>query len=150
MHSAHRSARHQALAAVDKRPGAAAIEFVIVLPILVTVVLGMSDFGRLYYSAISITNAARAGAAYGCMNPYDTASHSAWQSSVQQAVIDELSASPVFDTSKVAVTVNSVTEADGLKRVSVQVTYPFKTIINWTFIPSSVDLSQTVVMRGIR
>ena len=133
-----------------QRRGAAAVELAIVLPILVTVLLGATDFGRFSYSAIAVANAARSGAARGSMNPLDSKTQAAWQTAVKQAAIDELSQSPAFDTSKLTVTVTSTIESSGSRRVSVQATYPFKTIVNWSFLPSSFNLQQTVVMRGIR
>jgi Flp pilus assembly protein TadG len=133
-----------------QRRGAAAVELAAVLPILVTVLLGATDFGRFSYSAIAVANAARSGAAYGSMNAFTSSSQAAWQGAVQQAAIDELSGSSAFDTSKLTIVVTSTTEGSGLRRVSVQATYPFKTIANWSFVPSSFNLQQTVVMRGIR
>lgn len=44
--------------------GAAAIEFALILPILVVLVFGVIEFGRVFNAQISITNAAREGARY--------------------------------------------------------------------------------------
>lgn len=41
--------------------GAAAVEFALVLPLLVLLVFGIIDFGRLYYEQITLTDAAREG-----------------------------------------------------------------------------------------
>lgn len=41
--------------------GAVAVEFAIVLPVLLTLVLGIMEFGRAYNAQISLTNAAREG-----------------------------------------------------------------------------------------
>lgn len=133
-----------------QRGGAAAIEFAIVLPVLLTILLGACDFGRVFYSTIAIANAARSGAAYASINPFDSATQTAWTAGVNQAVKDELSQITAFDTSKLTVTTTNVVESGGLRRVSVQVTYPFKTLISWSSIPSSFNLQQTVVMRCIR
>ena len=145
-----RSNCHARPTAHPQRRGSAAIELAIVLPILVTVLLGATDFGRFSYSAIAVANAARSGAAYGIMNPFDSSTQTAWQTAVKQAAIDELSQSPAFDTSKLTVTVTSTTESSGLRRVSVQASYPFTTIVHWSYLPFSFNLNQTVVMRGIR
>lgn len=45
----------------DER-GAAAVEFALVLPILLVLVFGIVDFGRLYFTQITLTDAAREGA----------------------------------------------------------------------------------------
>lgn len=41
--------------------GAAAVEFAIVLPVLLALLLGIMEFGRAYNTQISLTNAAREG-----------------------------------------------------------------------------------------
>lgn len=47
--------------------GAAAIEFAILLPILLLVIGGIVDFGRLLYTEIIVTNAAREGVRMAAM-----------------------------------------------------------------------------------
>jgi Flp pilus assembly protein TadG len=42
--------------------GAAAVEFAILLPILILVIAGIVDFGRAYFTQVTLTNAAREGA----------------------------------------------------------------------------------------
>ncbi|TFD19264.1 TadE/TadG family type IV pilus assembly protein [Cryobacterium sp. TMS1-13-1] len=44
--------------------GAVAVEFALLLPVLVLLVFGIFEFGRVYNAQISITNAAREGARY--------------------------------------------------------------------------------------
>ena len=137
---------------VERRPwrGVATTELVLVLPLLVTLFLGATDFGRVSYSTIAISNAARSGAAYASMNPYNASTQTAWTAGIDQAVTDELSQSSAFDTTKLTITITRTVESSGLSRVAVQVTYPFKTLIPWMFIPSSVTVQQTAVMRCIR
>lgn len=134
----------------ETRRGTAAVEFAIVLPLLVTVFLGATDFGRFSYSSIAIANAARSGAAYASMNPYPSSSPTAWTAGVNTAVANELSQSPAFNTSQLSIVVTTVLETGGLRRNSVQVTYPFTTIVNWPWLPATFNLRQTVVMRSLR
>lgn len=46
-------------------------EFAIVLPLLLLVAFGVLDLGRIFHSAITITNAAREGARYGMTHEDD-------------------------------------------------------------------------------
>ncbi len=46
----------------ERDRGAAAVEFALVLPILLVLVFGIIDFGRAYMAQISLTQAAREGA----------------------------------------------------------------------------------------
>ena len=45
--------------------GAAAVEFAIILPVLLLVMFGIIEFGTLMYDQIMVTNAAREGARWG-------------------------------------------------------------------------------------
>lgn len=47
-----------------RQKGQSLVEFALVLPLLLMLVLGAIDFGRLFYTKIIITNAAREGAYY--------------------------------------------------------------------------------------
>lgn len=62
----HRSSRLRhpvpGLAAPAARPGQALVEFALVVPILLLLVLGVIDFGRAWHSYQVITDAAREGA----------------------------------------------------------------------------------------
>ena len=51
--------------AVRGTRGAAIVEFAVVSPLLVLLLVGTIDFGRVFYTAMALTNAARAGAQYG-------------------------------------------------------------------------------------
>lgn len=49
--------------------GAAAIEFALVLPVLLFLVLGMVDYGWYFFCQLTVTNAAREGARAGTTVP---------------------------------------------------------------------------------
>jgi hypothetical protein len=136
------------------RRGAAAVEFALILPLLITIVLGCVDFGRFAYSYIALTNAARAGGAFGCMNVYTTATKGDWIILVQKAATDEMVQQTGYDPTKLKVTVTPIIETTGLKRVMVEATYPFKTIVNWPGLPTGngtpLVMKRTVVLRAIR
>jgi Flp pilus assembly protein TadG len=48
--------------------GAALVELVVSMPVLIVLLVGTSDFARAFYMSIELTNAARAGAQYGAYN----------------------------------------------------------------------------------
>lgn len=53
--------------------GAAAVEFALVLPLLLLLIVGMVQFGRVYSMQIQLTGAANDGARYLSVNPTDAA-----------------------------------------------------------------------------
>jgi Flp pilus assembly protein TadG len=47
--------------------GAAAVEFALVLPVLLLIIFGIIDFGRMLYTKITLTEAAQTGARAGAI-----------------------------------------------------------------------------------
>lgn len=45
--------------------GGAAVELVVVFPVVLLLLVGVIDYGRLFYTSVTVSNAARAGAEYG-------------------------------------------------------------------------------------
>ena len=135
----------------DRRRGASAVEFAVILPVLLLIVVGCVDFGRVMYLAIALTNSARAGAEYGIMNPYTSAQQGAWQSQIQQTAQNEMTQQTGYDPSKLSTSATVTIESTGLRRVRVQATYTsFQTLVSWPGIPHTLTLQRAIEMRVIR
>ena len=48
--------------------GISTVEMAAILPLLILLVLGATDLGRVFYDAIAVSNAARAGLSYGSLD----------------------------------------------------------------------------------
>jgi Flp pilus assembly protein TadG len=136
------------------RRGAAIVELAVILPVLLTIALLCVDFGRFAYCYIAVTNAARAGAAYGSSHALVGTSDPVWAAAVQAAVTDDFSQNKWYQASKLTVDQPVVTRdaTTGNWWVQVNVQYSFQTLIHWPFLPgysSPVALHRRVVMRGI-
>jgi Flp pilus assembly protein TadG len=132
------------------RFGLAAVEFAVILPLLMTIVLGCVDFGRFAYSYIALTNAARAGAAYAIMNPYLLADQAPWMARIQQTAQDEMYQQTGYVAASLTIQTTAFTDANGLQRVQITAGYPFQMIVPWPGIPNNVMLQTAVQMRAIR
>ena len=132
---------------ISRRCGAASVELAIILPVLLTVILGCIDFGRLSQTHIAVTNAARAGSGFASMHPFTSTTQAAWENQLRQAIADEMSD---FDANQIQVSATKTHDPNALWRVRVVVTYPFETTVNWPFIPNQLDLQRAVEIRGIR
>ncbi len=133
----------------DRRRGAAALELALIMPLLMVIVLGCVDFGRFVYTYIAVTNAARVGASFGSTHPVTSITWPLWEQQIRDAIAAELG--PAFDPAQIVVPAPVIkTDANALKRVSVQVSYPFATLVTWPALPNSITLTRTVQMRVIR
>lgn len=65
MHSINRFWRRPA---AESSQGSALVELALVLPMLVILIIGAAELGRLAYAAIEVGNAARAGLSYAAQN----------------------------------------------------------------------------------
>jgi Flp pilus assembly protein TadG len=108
------------------------------------------DFGRVFYAAIEVASAARAGAQYGVQN-YNTAVN---YNGMAQAALNDganvagLTASAsnfcMCSGAKVACTPPGCAEPQLFVQVTAKAT--FNTILNYPGIPSQVPLSFTAIM----
>ncbi|NCO65393.1 MAG: pilus assembly protein TadG [Candidatus Aquicultor secundus] len=61
----------RSLTSLHNENGASAVEFAIVLPLLLTLILGIMQFGLIFFNYISITHAAREGARWAALEQPD-------------------------------------------------------------------------------
>ena len=125
----------------DKRHGVAAVEFAIVAPVLITLVLGMIEVGRALMVQQVLVNASREGARTAVM---EGANVSAVKTYVQEYLAD-MSISVTQD--KIAVAPDPSTSANGTP-ISVTLTVPYSDV-NWLPVPQYVsgNLSASTSMR---
>jgi len=71
----------------DNDRGAAAVEFALVVPILITLIVGMIEFGLVYNAYIGVTHAAREGARMAAVGAYDAATVKARASQLDPAKV---------------------------------------------------------------
>ena len=135
-----------------RRRGGAALELAILLPLLISIILGCIDLGRFVVIYVTITNAARAGAGAGAMKPATVSTMSSWRNAVKFAVLDELSNQGGFEASAMTIPDPQwITETSPkFNRVQVKINYSFATIVQWPLAPSSFTISRTVEMRAVR
>jgi len=136
-------------AADSTRSGLAAMEFAAVLPILMAVLAGTADYCRFASTAMTVANAARCGAGYGCMHPYDTFTQEVFLRDCRQVVVNELSTTPGFDVSKATITIERQGVAPDDRSV-VTVSYPFRTVIHWAFLPRETTIVRKAALPMVR
>jgi Flp pilus assembly protein TadG len=126
------------LSAPRRRRASASVELALLAPPLAFLCIVAADYSRLFYYAQVVTNCARNGALYGCIDP----THAADTSGISGAALaDAPDMSPAPNVSSV-----TGTDTDG-SYVEVTVTWTFTTLTNYPGIPSSTTISRTERMR---
>lgn len=83
---------------LSKEQGQSLVEFTLAMPVLLLVLVGILDLGRVYYAYFTISNASREGARFASLSPYT-------DSDIQDAAVAE-AANSIFTLSRSDVTVS--------------------------------------------
>jgi Flp pilus assembly protein TadG len=128
----------------DRQRGVAAVEFALVLPLLLTVVLGAIDWGWYFFIDQLVTNAAREAARTGTLlPPRPTSTASQGENAAEAAGLAYLKRVNLSETGVDA----SFTTIDGTDAISVTITYPVGSLTG--FFPALLPehATATAVMR---
>ncbi len=69
--------------------GQSLLEFALLLPILLVILAGILDLGRLYYAYVAVTDAAAEGAAYAAIHPEASDEDIAiWANATSKGLVD--------------------------------------------------------------
>ncbi len=141
--------------------GQSAVEFALIVPVLVLTLVVISDFGRIFFISIAVNNAARAGAQYGSQTN-TTAADSAGmlsEASTDGADIPNFNTptasqctcgTPNPPTTPACSTISSIYCADASSNavfVTVDTSATFNTILSYPGVPSSMTLKGQAIMQ---
>lgn len=130
--------------------GAAAVEFAIILPLLVTLVFGIIEFSILFYNKAMLTNASREGARAGIVYAWpNRISDSEIESVVNTYCGNYLITFGAGDPPDVSISRSGTgIEAGNALTVTVDYHYDFLVLPNFiTTLVGGLDLSTVTVMR---
>lgn len=121
-----------------KRRAAVAVEMAVVLPLLLTILFGVIEFGWVYTVRQSLTNAAREGARTAAL-PEST------ETEIHARIAQYLQ--PLGLNSQVTIELTHATEADPTETVHITVPYSAVTLIGSYFGSTDFNLGATCSMR---
>lgn len=123
------------------------MELAVVLPLLILLLLAACDFGRFAHIQVAVASAARAGAGQASRSQPTAATRAQWEAEIHKAVRKELEGLADFRVHRLTIRITSQAETGGTSRASVQVNYPFRTLVSWGALPDLFTCQETVVFR---
>ncbi len=147
--------------------GSVMVEFAVTLPLLLGLCMAATDFGRIFYHAVTISNAAGVGAFYGARDPIRTGDNDGQQ----ERALDEMrnitatgDSEPVFvlgerkckcpedsdfmlDCDPIATRVCAGTYGAPRAYVKVTVSQPFPSFAPWPMLPANTVVARTAFQR---
>jgi Flp pilus assembly protein TadG len=129
---------------LKREEGAAAVEFALVLPLLILILFGIIEFGFVLYDQEVITNASREGARFGIVigSPRPSLSQI-------QGVVNTYLTNAGLNAGNATVSVSGAQGASGTD-LTVSVTYPYTFIVLPNFAASlsdTLNLSAATLMK---
>jgi Flp pilus assembly protein TadG len=123
--------------------GQSLVELALIAPVLIVLMLGVIDFGRVYFAHVAVTNAAQNGAAYAAQNAINAAD----TVGIKAAATGDTGQLLHTSGTNPAVTVTTGNDAQGRLYAEVKVHYTFTTIFPWPGLPNSFSVDRTVRAR---
>lgn len=130
--------------------GVAMTELAILMPLLVLLCLVAADLGRGCQCGIALANATRVGAEYGATRHYDAANAADFENRVTTAAREEFWSQCGLNPAELQITCKVTTSSDGLHQCKVSGIYPFRLLLQWPTMPSSILLVRTSTFRRFR
>jgi len=122
----------------NARKGAAAVEFAVILPLLMFLFGIGVDWARAFYFHLTITNASRNAAIWGCETP---------ERSTDTAGIAAVALRDTTSLGAGVTVASSVVTANGVSYVRVKVSYSFQSLTSLPGTASTQIIHQTTEMR---
>ena len=134
--------------------GNATVEFALLLPLMLLLVLGVVDFARLFYAAITVASAARAGVQYGAQDTIKAKDTAGMQTAASNDAADITGVTATAqsycecsDGTRVDCLTGTCGGASPPVYVQVTVQKTFTTLVDYPGIPHNTALSRTAIMR---
>jgi Flp pilus assembly protein TadG len=127
--------------------GTSLIEFALVAPVLIFLVIGLIEVGRYTYLGMLVAHAARAGVQYGAQNAISAADSTGMSNAtLHDAPNITISVTPTAFCSENGAVV-SCTGPSVTYYVQVTASGTFTSLLNYPGIPNRMPISSTVTMR---
>lgn len=139
-----------------REDGGALVELALLVPMFALMLVGAAEFGRLAYADIEVSNAARAGVAYGAQNHATASDTQGMQTAATQDAPDVTSitaTASTFCSCSDGTTITCVTSslcvspAHVIEYVQVNTSAPVDTGFHYPVFPTSYTLKGQAIMR---
>jgi Flp pilus assembly protein TadG len=136
---------------LSTRGGQTVVELALLLPLLLMLVIGVTEIGRYAYYDILVANAARAGAAYGAQGLAQAADAAGIQAAAHADGLNTMTITPIQQCGCSAASLGGCPSGavcpTPLVYIQVTAMEQFNSLFNYPGLPANLTLTSTVTMR---
>jgi Flp pilus assembly protein TadG len=136
---------------MSKRSGQTVVELALLLPLLLMLVIGVTEIGRYAYYDILVANAARAGAAYGAQGLAQAADAAGIRAAAYADGLSTMTITPIQQCGCSAAGLGGCPSGavcpTPLVYIQVTAMEQFNSLFNYPGLPANLTLTSTVTMR---
>jgi len=124
------------------RRGTALVEAAVVLPVMILLIGIAVDYGRIYYSTVTLSGSSRNGAMYE-FDPYsyDESNYTSYTTAAQSDA-SNLGTNVTFS--------KSTSTVSGTTTVTIQSNSTFRMLSSWYFLPNQTSINRTIAIRQVQ
>ena len=132
------------------------IELACILPVILMILVLAVDLGRFLIISMSLNNAINQGLVAGSNNALNISSASAWNSRIQNTILQSMSQYSWFNANDLSITIptpsvsNGLIDANGFRSIEVSVTYQTQFVIPWQGLTGRNQVTRTMQTDQIR
>lgn len=111
--------------------GVVTIEAAFVFPVLLIVLMGVADVGRMGYTSMAVSNACRIAADYAAANRDSELFLPQWNEQIKKVMFQELEQIPGYSAEQVTFLLQSEGALETGRKHVITVTYDYETLLRW-------------------
>ena len=141
---------NQSVSSAGDRRGTAAVEFAVVLPTLILIVLATIDLSRMAHASYTLSNALCAGAEVAATKRVTSYSQSQWESEVELAIQEHLQQSLGQLATSVQINITTVPVTGDMNQTTLQATLPLDATADWPVFGGTYVVTESFQIRQYR
>lgn len=132
------------------RRGTSAVEFAVILPTLVLIVLATIDLSRMAHASYVVSNALRAGADHAATRNVTPYTRTEWETGIRAAVQDHLQRSLGPPAASVVVDITTASVGDDVTETTLEATLPLDATADWPVFGGTYVVVERLQFRQFR
>jgi len=138
--------QQRAACRTEQNRGVATTELALTLPVLLLLLLGAVDYGRVGYVAGALANAVGASAHYAATHQVTERNEADWNAAIVKYASGEMEGTPGYQPESFHIATTRTVNASDETEVTLDATYLFTPLVDWPGLPGQFQLRKNITV----